>query len=84
MYELRPATRNDYQFLYQLLVSTMKQYVDQTWGWEEAHQQARFQARFRPADHQIIVVDGCEVGVISVHRSRTCLFLSEIQIAPAS
>ena len=82
MYELRPATQNDYDFMYGLLVATMKEYVDQTWGWEEPYQQERFQTTFAPADYQIILVNGHDIGAISVDRRDAELFLSEIQIAP--
>ena len=27
--------QNDYDFMYKLLVATMKEYVKQTWGWED-------------------------------------------------
>ena len=31
---LRPATRRDDDFLYDLHIRTMKTYVEQTWGWD--------------------------------------------------
>ncbi len=37
-YSLRPATVKDYTFLRSLHVATMKDYVAQTWGWDEAFQ----------------------------------------------
>lgn len=36
MYELRPATRNDCAFLHDLLVATTKDYVYQTWVWDDS------------------------------------------------
>ena len=40
-YALRPATIDDYDFVYQVKTSTTKDYVARTWGWNEADQQAR-------------------------------------------
>ncbi|MDH3582759.1 MAG: GNAT family N-acetyltransferase [Phycisphaerae bacterium] len=83
MYELRAATPDDYEFLYDLLVATMKEYVRQIWGWEETEQRERFRTRFAPEKFEIVVVEGQNVGAVSVERRPTELFLSEIQIQPA-
>jgi hypothetical protein len=37
---LRPAGPEDEQFLYNLLKTTMQEYVAQTWGWDERTQKA--------------------------------------------
>jgi ribosomal protein S18 acetylase RimI-like enzyme len=79
-YESRAATNEDYAFLYHLHVATMKDYVDQTWGWEDGFQQARFEASFDPSRQQILVADGRDVGVLSVVRQKTEVFLSFIKI----
>ena len=81
-YQLRAATMDDYDFLYNLLVATMKRYVEQTWGWNELYQQRRFREKFHPKDYKIIVVEDRDVGVISTERWRSELFLAEIQICP--
>ena len=40
---LRPATPKDAEFLFKTLKVTMREYVDQTWGWDEEWQRAYFQ-----------------------------------------
>lgn len=83
MYELRRTKVDDYDFLYELLVATMKQYVEQTWGWDDVFQQEFFRERFRPEEYEIIVVEGRDVGTISANRHRESeIYLAEIQIAP--
>jgi GNAT superfamily N-acetyltransferase len=82
MYELRSACQDDYDFLYRLLVQTMKLYVEQTWGWDEAYQQERFRQKFDPAAYQIILIDGHDVGALAVERRATEMFLAEIQLLP--
>ena len=84
VYELRPATIDDYDFMYQLLVASMKEYVEMTWSWEVEYQQDRFRTKFDPALYESIVVDGQSVGAVSFLRQETEFFLSEIQIMPES
>ncbi len=43
-YRLRAATGEDGDFLYRLHVATMKEYVAQTWGWDDAAQETYFRA----------------------------------------
>ncbi len=43
-YSLRPATDDDYEFLYQLHAATIKPAVEATWGWDEVCQQERFRS----------------------------------------
>lgn len=81
-YSLRPATADDYAFLYTLRVAAMKEYVAQTWGWDGAAQRERFAANFHPAGHQIIVAAGRDVGVLFVERRPADWFLGSIEIAP--
>jgi RimJ/RimL family protein N-acetyltransferase len=38
---LRQATRQDRDFLYDLLKATMREYVAQIWGWDEGRQLIR-------------------------------------------
>jgi GNAT superfamily N-acetyltransferase len=82
MYILRQATQADYNFLYNLFRATMKDYVAQTWGWDEAIQPGMFKDRFDPEHSQIVVVDGRDVGVLSMERRDDVLFIGNIQIMP--
>lgn len=80
---LRPATRDDYDFLWALLVDTLRPYVEATWGWDEAYQRTRFRDHFDPARQDIVLADGVAAGVISVERREDVIFLSNIGITPA-
>lgn len=55
-YRLRPATAGDFAFLHVLHVVTLKGYVTQTWGWDDAAQAARFRDGFRPEASQIVLI----------------------------
>ena len=81
--KLRPATSDDAKFVYRLLRATMRDYVDQTWGWDEEWQHAYFHMRFDPAKNQIVVLDDQDVGVISVERREDVAHLGRLYILPA-
>jgi ribosomal protein S18 acetylase RimI-like enzyme len=83
-YTLRPATAEDFPFLYDLHVATMKDYVAQTWGWDEAAQREMFAARFHPARSQVIVANGRDVGVLAVEHRPDDWFLANFEIAPVA
>lgn len=81
-YTLRPATAEDYAFLYDLHVAAMKEYVAQTWGWDDAVQQAMFRESFVPERSQIVIVAGQSVGVLAAERRAAEWFIGNIAIAP--
>ena len=81
-YRLRPATAGDFAFLRALHVVTLKGYVAQTWGWDDAAQEARFREAFNPEASRIIVIDGREVGVLAVERRPDALFIANIALVP--
>jgi len=81
-YQLRPATTGDFAFLQALNVATLKEYVAQTWGWDDAAQAARFRAGFRPEASQIVLVEGREAGVLAVEQRPDALFITNIAIVP--
>ena len=83
MYSLRPATAHDYDFLRWLHRATLREYVDQTWGWDEDRQATLFRERFDPSRDQIVLVDGQDAGVLRVERREGGLFLASLLIAPA-
>lgn len=81
-YTLRPATDDDYDFLYALHCATMRDAVDATWGWEDEFQQAYFREHWDPAARKVIVVDGQDAGVLVVEERDGDIFLGLITIAP--
>jgi len=62
---LRPATQEDYDFLWWLHHTTMRPYVEKTWGWDEARQSQHFQERFDPTTREIV-----ELYVLKVNPAR--------------
>ena len=65
MYNLRPAVDGDYDFIWQLAVTTMREYVAAVWGWNEQWQADRFRTNFDVAKWQIIEMDGQKAGAMA-------------------
>jgi len=55
---LRPATQEDFDFLWWLHRATMRPYVEKTWGWDEQWQARCFRDHFDPNTREIIEGDG--------------------------
>jgi ribosomal protein S18 acetylase RimI-like enzyme len=80
---LRAARDEDFAFLVSLRRSTMKGYVEQTWGrWDDAEQRERYRSLFSPSADRIIVLDGNDIGCLSVDDSGDHLFVGFIGILP--
>ena len=82
-YTLRPAEESDYEFVYQLKVVCLKDYVSATWGWDEDFQRSFFADHFEPNDIQIIQFESLDIGQLSVEDRVNCLFLAGVYLLPA-
>jgi GNAT superfamily N-acetyltransferase len=79
---LRQATQSDYDFLYELVQVTMREYVEPIWGWDEEWQRAYFQEHFDPTQVQIIVLGGQDIGAVSVEIRPEEHFLARLYLLP--
>ena len=65
--KLRSATLDDLALTYAITEEAMRAYVEATWGhWDEDEQREKHLRNFTPQTHQIIVVDGVEVGFVAI------------------
>ncbi|MBD2099956.1 N-acetyltransferase [Leptolyngbya sp. FACHB-261] len=80
--KLRVATPEDYGFLYALHCTTMHDYIEATWGWDEVWQQSYFKQHLRPEANQIIVLNGHEIGRVEVDYKEDGVHIGNIQILP--
>lgn len=78
----RPATPDDYDFLYALHKAAMKESVARMWGWNEAWQQDYFQKKFDPSEREVLQWQGQDIGTISVRETAEDLYLALIAILP--
>ena len=64
----------------------MRDYVEETWGWDEDWQRQHFAATYAPAQHAVIVrLDPAprDVGRISLTRHWRKIFLRDIELVAA-
>ena len=65
--KLRPASDSDYDFGYDVKKAALREYVDQTWGWDEEEQKGYYRREFDLRHAHVITLDGEDVGWL-VHR----------------
>ncbi len=81
-FALRPATRADGDFCFELHRAAMRDYVAPVWGWVDADQRAYLDRTFDPSLVQIITVDGKDAGLLQVERRESDVYLTRIEIHP--
>ena len=82
-WSLRPAKASDYDFLVALHEATMREYVEQVWGWDDDEQDRIMRSRFRPERWQIILAENEDIGMLVFENEEDSLRLAEIEILPA-
>lgn len=82
MVTLRQATEKDKEFLYQLHVAAMGEYIEATWGWHETWQREYFNRKWDPLPRKIIRVNGQDAGVLVVRWEPDRFFIELIELLP--
>ncbi|HEY5730848.1 MAG TPA: GNAT family N-acetyltransferase [Anaerolineales bacterium] len=80
--DIRQATDEDFDFLYAMHIATMKDYVDQIWGWDDAFQESLFRERYIPNQNQVITFEGKDIGMIFLEERTDDVLLRAIEILP--
>lgn len=81
-YSFRQAKPEDYEFLYNLHVLAMREYVELLWGWEESWQRDYYTRKFDPLTRKIIIIAGRDAGVLVIEHQEEELYLGLIEILP--
>jgi GNAT superfamily N-acetyltransferase len=81
--KLRPATTGDETFVNELLVTTMRKYVEATWPDDTCAQQQYYEVnRCDPSHTQIIQLEDKDIGRLSKTVKGDCIFIDEMHIRP--
>jgi ribosomal protein S18 acetylase RimI-like enzyme len=78
--ELRQIETSDFDFLWRLHNAALKEYVTQTWGWDENWQRESFIKAFNPSEGKIIVIDGKDAGYLWVIEKENEVLLASIRL----
>lgn len=79
---VRPAVSGDREFLFAVRRATLRTYVDQTSGWEEAEQRAIADREFAELPYAVVEEEGRPVGYVCVRHEREWDFVEEIALLP--
>jgi GNAT superfamily N-acetyltransferase len=81
-FSIRPVRPGDREWLFALKRATMRPYVEEVFGWEDADQRQRFDEAFDPAPKRIMQVDGLDAGMFEVHDRKDHRYLAQLEILP--
>ena len=80
---LRPGHEKDSKFIYLVKKTTLKSYIEQTWGsWDEKFQVSRHNKNFMSEVYQIIQYKGIDIGVQKIQEDSTSVEIDIIEILP--
>ena len=80
---LRAATTEDEKFVDDLVLTTMRDYVEATWPKDPVAQQHYYEINeFDPSNTRILQIDGKDVGRLSTTVREDCVFIDELHILP--
>lgn len=76
----RPAVPADFDFVYQVKVEALKDYIGQTWGWDDAVQEEFHRKAFQAEKIRIVRHDECDAGFLVVEENEEEIRLNEINL----
>lgn len=79
-FTLIPATDNHFDFAYQLKKLAYREYIEQTWGWDEEFQVNFHRENFSTENTKIIQVEDIPVGTVDVKESDESIFISGLYL----
>ena len=82
-FSLRPATQDDYPFIVSLHHSTLREYIEPIWGWEEERWNGFVKEWFVPEKVQIICVGDAAIGILATQKREGEIFLESISLMPS-
>ena len=78
----RTAILSDLNWLYELKIASMKDYINQVYGWDKTLQKNLFVTHFCPSNITIITVDDIDVGMYELTLDNHGYFLKRFEILP--
>ncbi|HUE87337.1 MAG TPA: GNAT family N-acetyltransferase [Vicinamibacterales bacterium] len=81
-FHLRPALDSDREFLYALHCRTMREVIEQTWGWDDSWQRMDFDRRFDEYLVSIIECDERAAGGLLLEVKPDSIYIHELQVMP--
>lgn len=81
---LRPSYDSDLSWVWELKKLTLRDYVEESYGeWDDEVQYDHFVRHFSPAQIQIVVAQGRDVGFLQTERFKEGIYLANIGLLPS-
>jgi ribosomal protein S18 acetylase RimI-like enzyme len=81
-YNLIPATNLDFDFAYQLKKIAYREYIEKTWGWDEAFQSKFHKENFSTANTRVIKLEDQRIGTVDIKEEDKRIFISGLYLLP--
>lgn len=79
MIAFRNATNADFNLTYQIKTASIKPYIEQIWGWDEAVQLNHHVQDFKPDQIKILInEDGDDIGLLSVIEDEASVLIKNL------
>jgi phosphoglycolate phosphatase len=81
--QLREASESDADFIYRVIETTMRTYVERVWGtFSEEYNRKNISETIRGQAYSIITIKGQDVGALAVERHSTHIELTQMYLLP--
>jgi ribosomal protein S18 acetylase RimI-like enzyme len=81
-WRLRPLRDGEREWAYALHRAALGEYVEQTWGWDDALQRRMFADAIARTPRDVVEVAGEPVGVVAIEERPDELYLGMIELLP--
>ncbi len=81
-YYLRNITEEDKKFIYSIKKSSIYDYVQKIWGWNEEYQIRDFESDFILENFRIISIEDKDIGFVQIIEEPLNINITEIHIIP--
>jgi ribosomal protein S18 acetylase RimI-like enzyme len=82
MISYRQADEHDFDLTLKIKSYSLRQYVEQIWGWDENVQLEYHRKQFNPKQIKIILDNNKEVGLVDVEETLDTFFIANVLIEP--
>lgn len=79
---LRRATTDDNDFVYETKKVAFRPYVEMVWGWDEAEQRQMHERRYIDQVFQVVQVADTDIGILAMVQEPDCIKVNQLFILP--
>ncbi|MBP9096107.1 MAG: GNAT family N-acetyltransferase [Ignavibacteria bacterium] len=80
IYTLRKAEEKDFDITHTIKLDAMKDYITQTWGWDEELQNKFHREEFYRDNIYMVEVEGRPVGTVGINEIDNAIFINRIYL----